>query len=158
VAVNESTGHVFVPCPQLAKVFVLTEGDITVQSLESIGILEVRKRNNLVLVVAATDVNWETIDVGNENIGLGEEGIATDAVNNRVYITNGYNNNIVILEDGQLPTYEGTVSVGDVPQGISVNELTQRVYVGNTGDNTVTVLEATSPYTIVTTIFLPTFP
>jgi DNA-binding beta-propeller fold protein YncE len=155
VAVNETTGHVFVPCPQLGKVFVLDEDQLTVQALESLGVVEVRDGERA-LVVAAEVARWlDTVSIPG-GVGLGEEGIAVDTVNARVFITNASNDTVVVLDDsGSAPVYDTTVVVGTTPQGIAVNENTQKVYVGNAGSKDVTVLSALPSYTVTTVIPLP---
>ncbi|MFQ5613080.1 MAG: right-handed parallel beta-helix repeat-containing protein [Anaerolineae bacterium] len=152
VAVNEATGHVFVPCPQLGKVYVLEESQVSM--LASVATLE-KREGGWALVVAAVDAPWiAEIDVPGGQ-GLGEEGIAVDTTTGRVYITNAQNDTLVVLQDGSTPVYVSpTVTVGDQPQGVDVNPLTQKVYIGNTGDNTVTVLNAMTPTIVITTISL----
>lgn len=151
VAVNESTGHVFVPCPARGKVYVLDEGQVTVNSLESLGVLEHRE-DGLALVVAAVSAPWITEISVPSGAGLGEEGIAVDTTTNRVFITNARNNTVVVLQDGPTPAYDTSVAVGSGPQGIDVNPATQKVYVGNTGSANITVLSAAPPYSVITTI------
>jgi DNA-binding beta-propeller fold protein YncE len=154
VAVNESTGHVFVPCPQLSKVFVLQESQVAILNLEAMGVLEERD-GYLALVVSPAAAPWiAEIDVpGGSN--LGQEGIAAvDTSTGYVFITNSTNNTLVVLQDGGAPAYVATVAVGAQPQGVDVNPVTGKIYVGNTGHNTVTVLQATSPFSQVTTILL----
>jgi uncharacterized repeat protein (TIGR01451 family) len=153
VAVNETTGHVFVPCPQLSKVFVLQESQVSVLALEALGTLEERD-GFLALVVSPQVAPWLT-DLSIPNgTNLGEEGIAVDISTGRVFITNGQNNSLVILQDGATPAYVTTVAVGTKPQGVDVNPATQKVYVGNTGSNSVTVLNAASPFSVIKTIQL----
>lgn len=153
VAVNETTGHVFVPCPQQGKVFVLQENQISVLDLEALGVLEERD-GYLALVVSPAAAPWiAEISVPNGS-GLGEEGIAVDTTTGRVFITNAGKDSVVVLQDGSTPAYLTTVTVGDNPQGVDVNLATQKVYVGNSGSNNVTVLSATSPFSTVVTISL----
>ncbi len=151
VAVNETTGHVFVPCPQLSKVFVLQESQVSVLDLEALGTLEERD-GFLALVVSPQAAPWLADISIPSGANLGEEGIAVDTSTSRVFITNGQNNSLVILQDGATPTYVTTVAVGTKPQGVDVNPATQKVYVGNTGSNSVTVLNATSPFSVTKTI------
>ena len=141
------------PCPQLSKVYVLAESQVSVSSLEALGVLEERD-GQLALVVSPAAAPWiAEVDVpGSTN--LGQEGIAVDPNTGYVFITNADNNTLVVLQDGGTPGYLTTVSVGTKPQGVDVNPMTQKLYVGNTGSNTVTVLDATSPFTLVTTISL----
>lgn len=153
VAVNETTGHVFVPCPQLSKVFVLQESQVSVLDLEALGTLEERD-GFLALVVSPQAAPWLTDVNIASNTGLGEEGIAVDTSTGRVFITNGHNNSLVILQDGANPAYVTTVATGTKPQGVDVNPATQKVYVGNTGSNSVTVLNAASPFNLIKTIQL----
>lgn len=151
VAVNETTGHVFVPCPQLSKVFVLQESQVSVLDLEALGTLEERD-GFLALVVSPQAAPW-LADISIPNgANLGQEGIAVDTSTGRVFITNGQNNSLVILQDGTTPAYMTTVAAGTKPQGVDVNPVTQKVYVGNTGSNSVTVLNAASPFSVIKTI------
>jgi uncharacterized repeat protein (TIGR01451 family) len=147
VAVNETTGHVFVPCPQLGKVYVLQENQISVLDLETLGVLEERD-GNLALVVSPQVAPWIAEVTVPGGVGLGEEGIAVNTSTGRVFITNAQNNTLVVLQDGGSPAYVTTVGVGTRPQGVDVNPVTQKVYVGNTGSNNVTVLNANSPFTV----------
>jgi DNA-binding beta-propeller fold protein YncE len=115
VAVNEATGHVFVPCPQLSKVFVLAENQVTLLSLEALGVLEERD-GNWALVVSPAAAPWAAeIDV-HFGTDLGQEGIAVvDSANGYVFITNAANNTLVILQDDTDPAniaYRDTVPVG----------------------------------------------
>lgn len=151
VAVNEATGHVFVPCPQLGRVFVLQESQISVLDLETLGELEERD-GNLALVVSPQAAPWLDENGITVPIGTGEEGIAVNSSTGRVFITNARNNTLVVLQDGPTPSSVVTVNVGTRPQGVDVNPATQKVYVGNTGSNNVTVLNANPPFTITKTI------
>jgi uncharacterized repeat protein (TIGR01451 family) len=155
VAVNEVTGHVFVPCPQLGKVFVLQESQVSLLSLEALGVLEERD-GYWALVVAPEAAPWVAeIDVPS-GLDLGQEGIAVvDSSTGYVFITNASNNTLAVLQDDPTAaniSYRSTVAVGANPQGVAVNPLTQKVYVGNSGDNTVTVLSAVSPFNVMKTI------
>jgi DNA-binding beta-propeller fold protein YncE len=134
---------------------VLDEGQLTVQALESLGVVEVRD-GELALVVAAEVAPWlDTVSIPG-GVGLGEEGIAVNTVNDRVFITNASNNTVVVLDDsGIAPIYETTVGVGDMPQGVDVNEDTQKVYVGNAGSKDVTVFNAGPPFVFIKTIPVP---
>lgn len=151
VAVNETTGHVFVPCPQSGQVFVLQESQVSLLSLEALGVLEERD-GYWALVVSPAVAPWITEINVPGGTSLGQEGIAADPTTGRVFITNAQNNTVVVLQDGATPSYVTTVAVGTQPQGVDVNPVTQKVYVGNAGSNTVTVLQATSPFSVVTTI------
>ncbi len=153
VAVNETTGHVFVPCPQLGKVYVLQENQVSILGLEALGVLEERD-GNLALVVFPQAAPWIAEITVSGGVGLGEEGIAVNTSTGRVFITNAQNNTLVVLQDGGSPAYVTTVGVGTRPQGVDVNPVTQKVYVGNTGSNNVTVLNANSPFTVTKTIQL----
>lgn len=153
VAVNETTGHVFVPCPQLGKVYVLQESQISILDLETLGVLEERD-GYLALVVSPQAAPWIAEISIPGGAGLGEEGIAVNTTTGRVFITNAHNNSVLVLQDGSSPVYVTTVAVGTNPQGVDVNPATQKVYVGNTGSNAVTVLNATSPFGVVKTISL----
>jgi len=147
VAVNESTGHVFVPCPQLAKVYVLQESQVSVLDLETLGVLEIRDGYKA-LVVSPQAAPWiAEIDVP-VGTGLGEEGIAVvDEADGYVFITNASTNRVVVLQDGDPPAYVTTFSAGgQKPQGIDVNPVTDKFYVGNADSNTVTVFSATGPF------------
>ncbi len=147
VAVNESTDHVFVPCPQRNKVYVLQENQISMLSLEALGVLEERD-GNYALVISPAAAPWiAEVDVG---ISMGQEGIAVDTNTGYVFITS--NNALVVLQDGASPSHDSTVTVGSSLQGVDVNPVTQKVYVGDAGNNTVIVLEATPPFTHITTI------
>ncbi len=151
VGVNETTGHVFVPCPQLGRVFVLQESQFSLLDLEALGVLEVRE-GGLALVVSPQVAPW-LVELNIPNgVGLGEEGIAVDTTTGRVFITNARTNSLVILQDGPIPVYVTTIPVGTTPQGVDVNPATQKVYVGNTGSNSVTVLNAASPFAVIKTI------
>jgi uncharacterized repeat protein (TIGR01451 family) len=135
VAVNKTTGHVFVPCPGHSVVYVLQENQVSVlDELENLGTVEKRK-GGLARVIAAAAAPWlAEINIPN-GVRLGEEGIDIDPTTGRVFISNAYNNTVVILQDGSIPVYETTVPVGTTPQGVAVNPSTQKVYVGNTGSN-----------------------
>jgi YVTN family beta-propeller protein len=151
VAVNETSGHIFVPCPQLGKVFVLAENQISVLDLEALGVLEERD-GYLALVVSPQAAPWIAEISVPGGINIGEEGIAVNTATGRVFITNAQNNTLVILQDGSTPAYVATVAVGTKPQGVDVNPATQKVYVGNTGSNTVSVLNAAPPFSLIKTI------
>jgi DNA-binding beta-propeller fold protein YncE len=152
VAVNEETGHVFVPCPQRGRVYVLAEDQVSL--LADVAVLE-RRDGGLAWVVSAADAPWIADIVVPGGVGLGEEGIAVDPDTGRVYITNARNDTLVVLQDGTMPAYlPPAVPVGDQPQGVDVISVLRKVYVGNTGDNTLTVLNALTPTMVITTISL----
>lgn len=147
VAVNPTTGHVFVTCPELGHVFVLDENLVT---------LFRASENNLHNTAVSPWIADIAIPGG---IGAGEEGIAVDPATGIVFITNAAQNRVYILQDSPggsvwLPPLVLT-SGFNTPQGIAINPNTHRVYVANAGDNTLRVLEGTSPFTGVTTILLP---
>jgi DNA-binding beta-propeller fold protein YncE len=151
VAVNDNTRHVFVPCPQLSKVYVLQENDFTL--LEDLGVLEEREEG-LALVISPQAAPWiAEINVPN-GTDLGQEGIAVvDTPTGYVFITNARNNTVVVLQDGGTPAYVGTISaVGTKPQGVDVNPASGKFYVGNTTSNNVTIFSATAPFTHTKTI------
>lgn len=156
VAVNETTGHVFVPCPQRGKVYVLQESQVALLDLETMGVLEERD-GYLALVVSPQAAPWVAEITVPSGTNLGQEGIAVvDETGGYVFITNAGNNTVVILQDNANAAniaYVDTISaVGTTPQGIAVNPVSGKFYVGNTGSNNVTVFNATAPFTHTQTI------
>jgi DNA-binding beta-propeller fold protein YncE len=162
VAVNERTGHVFVPCPARKLVWVLKESDLTIlegmAALGEIGILEERE-GGLALVIDAQAVSWTPINLVSYGVttSLGKEGIAVDPLTNRVFIGDPEGDKLVVLQDVTTPTLVsvfGVAPVGDNPQGVDVNPDLHKAYVGNAGSNTLTVLNTFTPTPVITTINL----
>jgi uncharacterized repeat protein (TIGR01451 family) len=161
VAVNENTGHIFVPCPALKQVIVWTESDMSILSKMAaqgeIGTLEVRE-GGLARVIRAQDTNPHTVSITYTNVtaSVGQEGIAVDPGTNRVFIGDPNGNLLVTLQDTAAITgisVLAPVSVGTNPQGVDVLPGSPgKVYVGNAGSNTVTVLWALTPTQVITTI------
>jgi uncharacterized repeat protein (TIGR01451 family) len=162
VAVNESTDHIFVPCPALRKVFVHEEFELEIFATQELGTLELRE-DGWVRVLAPGDVNWlESISLNSGIVSQygGVWGIAVDETTDRVYITDPGNDALVVIQDASSRD-DMTVSyvtkadgLFDEPQGVDVDSERGRVFVANAGNDTVTVLEATAPFTLVTTIDL----
>ncbi len=147
VAVNPATGHVFVTCPALGRVFVLDEALVT--------LFRTAENGNLGAAVSP----WIADIAIPGGVGSGEEGIAVDSGTGWVFITNATQNRVYILQDSPggsvwLPP-QMLVSGFSTPQGIAINSTTHRVYVANAGNNTLRVFEGTSPFTAVATISLP---
>jgi len=163
VAVNERTGHVFVPCPTRKKVYVREESDITILAQMAaqgeIGTLEERP-GGLALVIDAQYAGWYTLSITDPSVtnSVGKEGIAVDPVTNRVFIGDPDGDRLVVIQDNAVITQTAVttvVPVGDNPQGVDVNPDLSKVYVGNAGSNTVTVLNAITPTIVITTVNLP---
>ncbi len=158
VAVNEATGHVFVTCPALGRVFVLDESLLTLPRTANATTLE-KRNGSWARVMEAAAAPWIADILIPGGVGSGEEGIAVDPGTGWVFITNAAQNRVYLLQDSPsgsvwLPPMV-LVSGFNTPQGIAINPNTHRVYVANAGDNTLRVLEGTSPFTGVVTISLP---
>jgi len=86
VAVNENTGHIFVTCPPLGKVFVLDEAQTSILRLASAGTLEYRD-DGWVRIVSAEAAPWLNTITISGGVGLGQEGIDIDPNTNLVFVT-----------------------------------------------------------------------
>ena len=96
-----------------------------------------------VSVVDATDGSVAAaIAIGHSVNGSGQ-GIAVDAGLNRVFVTNGDDGTLSII-DGATRTVLATPSVGRGPAGVAVDPSSHRVFVANTGDGDVAVLDGST--------------
>jgi len=85
-------------------------------------------------------------------VGNGPDGIAVDQTTNTIYVANGGDNTVSMIDGvtcnatnmngcGQTPP---TVSVGNGPYPIDVDQRTDTVYVGNIGDSTLSLINGAS--------------
>jgi DNA-binding beta-propeller fold protein YncE len=162
VAVNENTDHIFVPCPQLNKVFVHEEAQLEIFAQQELGTLELRE-DGWVRLLAPGDVHWLKsipLDSGIVSDFVGVWGITVDEATNRIYLTDPENDALIVIQDAparsDMSVAYVTKSEGafDEPQGVDVDSERGRVFVGNSGNDTVSVLEATAPFDLVTTVDL----
>ncbi|MGQ9625574.1 MAG: right-handed parallel beta-helix repeat-containing protein, partial [Anaerolineae bacterium] len=130
VEANTHTGHVFVSCPVGGKVFALDQNLMGMAAAAAE--LVYTEEGFPKLVVPADAAPW--IATLNVPTGTGEEGIAANPATDRIYLTNGPGDFVVVIRDStdlaQIAQV-ATVSVGDEPRGVGVNTQTNRIYTGN---------------------------
>lgn len=68
---------------------------------------------------------------------------------NRIYIENGYNNNVSVIS-GATNAVIATISVGINPVGVGVNPSTNLIYVTNLNSNNVSVIDGLTNGVITT--------
>lgn len=141
VAFNEETGHLFVTSPPdpnegqtVSKVFVLDE-DALLQAAGGRPSAQTCDWNFLPLnTQALPGKGWvRTVDLTGAK-SAGEEGIAVNALTDKVYVTDGPTDQVFVIQDSMTDTnisLVGTVPVGDNPQGVGANATTNKVYVAN---------------------------
>jgi len=86
-----------------------------------------------------------TIEVGN-----GPDGIAVDQATDTIYVANGADNTVSVIDGATCNATDPsgcdqsppTVNVGNAPYPIAVDKRTHTVYVGNIGDGTLSVIDA----------------
>jgi uncharacterized repeat protein (TIGR01451 family) len=149
VAVNETTGHVFVTSPPDpnkssqtdSKVFVLDEATLLAETARHGGrpsaetcLWNFGVMGEDIGIAAIPGPAWvKTLDLP-AAASAGEEGIAVNPLTGRVYVTDGAGDQLFVLQDSPTPASIGwvaTVTVGDNPQGVGVNPVTNKIYVAN---------------------------
>jgi YVTN family beta-propeller protein len=72
-------------------------------------------------------------------VGADPYGVAVDATDNLVYVSN-YGGNTVSVIDGLSNTVRQTIPVGSNPQGVAFNPAAASAYIANGGSNTMSVI------------------
>jgi YVTN family beta-propeller protein len=91
-------------------------------------------------------------------VGIGPDGVAADQATDTIYVANGGDNTVSVINGatcnatvtsgcGQDPP---TIAVGNGPLGIAVNQITHTLYVANTGGSTVSVINTATCNATVT--------
>jgi len=73
------------------------------------------------------------------SVGEGSRSIEFDSVNNRMYVTNGDDDTVSVINTATNGVIE-TISVGDAPYGMAFDSANNRMYVTNAFDNTISVI------------------
>jgi DNA-binding beta-propeller fold protein YncE len=165
VAVNHSTGHVFVTSPpdlntgqSDSRVYVLDEAILlgpqgtNGQPPSDTTCLWNFLPNGQRSPTALPGKGWiKTIILpGTSTAGAGHIGIAANPATNKVYVTDGDANKVFVIQDGDNASLSLPVQVVnsgfDNPQGVDANPLTNKIYVANARNTlapygTVTVLD-----------------
>jgi DNA-binding beta-propeller fold protein YncE len=92
----------------------------------------------------------------NVNVGVGPDAVSVDQSTNAIYVTNGGNNTLSVIDgnrcNGSLTTGCGftppALPTGNQPDGVSIDETSDTSYVANAIDNTVTVLPGAVPIVV----------
>jgi DNA-binding beta-propeller fold protein YncE len=95
----------------------------------------------------------QTIPItSNVGAGFGLTGITVNPLNGKVYVANG-NDNVIDIIDGYRGVVTGTIALaGKTPVAIAINPINQRLYVPF-GDNTTDVIDANKAQILSTTTF-----
>ncbi|NIW48965.1 MAG: DUF11 domain-containing protein, partial [Gammaproteobacteria bacterium] len=164
VAVNPTTGHVFVTSPPDqntgqtdSRVYVLDEATLLAEAQANGGppsdltctwnFLPNGQRSP----TALPGRGWiATIPLsGASPAGAGHVGIAVNPLTGKVYITDGEANKLFIIQDGKTASLSLPIQIIDTgfdnPQGVDVNFVTNKVYVANARD-------VNAPYGSVTVV------
>ena len=179
VAVNPTTGHVFVssppdPNPALnqttSQIFVLDEATLIAEAQARGGPLSDVTCNwnfsgRVQVPTALPGKGWVRTVTLPGAVAAGEEGLAVSPITGKVYITDSRGDQLFILQDDADPANISlitTVPVGDNPQGVGVNIATNKAYVANARDifatyGTVDVIDGTAN-TVIKTIPLTATP
>jgi YVTN family beta-propeller protein len=87
------------------------------------------------------------IPVGKSAQDAALEGIAVNTTTNRLYVVNGLDSTVTII-DGSTNTVLGSpIPVGHIPREVGVNPTTNRLYVANYLDDTVSVIDSSTSTT-----------
>jgi YVTN family beta-propeller protein len=89
-------------------------------------------------------------------VGETPDGIAIDAVTNRIYVSNGYANTISVI-DGETNSVVKTILVGTAPMRLAVNSITNMIYVVNNQADIVSVIDGETN-SVVKTILVGYYP
>jgi YVTN family beta-propeller protein len=117
-----------------------------------------------VAVNAVTNRVYATDDVGGIGVinavtdsetthitfGPGATGLATDPVNDRVYVANSIDGTVGVV-DGTADTMMAEIKVGSTPIGVAVNATKNEIYVANSGGNTISVING-STFEVIQTL------
>ena len=93
---------------------------------------------NNVDVIDITTASSPTL-VATVPVGTDPYGVAVDATDNLVYVSN-YGGNTVSVIDGLSNTVRQTIPVGSNPQGVAFNPAATSAYIANGGSNTMSVI------------------
>lgn len=183
VAVNPTTGHVFVTSPPdtnkgqtTSLVYVLdqavllgpngTNGQTPSETTCNWNFLRTTEELSPQSTAALPGKGWiKTLTLSGASSSAGQEGIAIDPLTGLVYVTDSGGNRVFVIRDSVTTTnisLLATLGGGygfENPMGVDVNPQTNKVYVGNARSifesyGTVSVLQGTLPFTHVTTINL----
>ncbi len=83
-----------------------------------------------------TQIDGATLATQTVNTGLGQIGMALNAVANQVYITNNTDNTLSVIDGANLQV--STVNVGTAPTDVEVNPATDTIITTNSGSNNAT--------------------
>jgi len=91
-----------------------------------------------ILFLACQTLRGQTL-IDTVLVGYGPEAVAVDPMTNMVYVLNGYDQTVSVMNAAD-DTVVATVTVGNNPYGLVVNPFTNRIYVVNE-DGTVTMID-----------------
>ncbi|MHB2036957.1 MAG: YncE family protein [Nitrososphaerales archaeon] len=102
--------------------------------------------NTLIEDIGSMHFNINTGQItytGGEYNGSSPEGLAYDAANNYLYVTNFDSNNVTVINCA-TNTIIGTIAVGSLPRGIAYDPVNGYIYVANHFSDTVSII-STAP-------------
>ena len=99
-----------------------------------------------VIVIDGTTNAMTTVTDPNGN---GPTALALNPVTNKIYVANGYSNNVTVI-DGATNTTT-TLTAGVIPFAVAVNPVTNKIYVANQGSPVTVIDGATNATTSVAT-------
>jgi YVTN family beta-propeller protein len=114
------------------------------------------------IVVVLASLLWSGIQIVAQTViatvpvGVGAVGIAANPTTNRVYVTNGTDGTLSVI-DGATNTVVATFSVDTEPVGVAVNPATNRIYVTHFLSNTVSVIDGATN-TVVASVLVGSGP
>jgi YVTN family beta-propeller protein len=169
IAVNPSTGRVYVGNQADRTVSVLTTPDDTVAATVPVGgtpfSVAVNRTTGKAYVTTGTggsgDHPGDLVALGASNSVLDSRslqqdgdgphfGVAVNSVTDSVYVTHFYGNSVTEYSGTTIAPTSPTFWAGPIVTGVAVDELTDTVYVANLNDGTVTVVNGTTHLSVAT--------
>ena len=112
--------------------------------------MQATRRLLLLLVASSFAVSWlfsvAQVVTATLPVGITPQAVAVNPVTNKVYVANGNDNTVTVIDGPTNNTT--TITVGYGPSAVAVNSVTNKIYVANEGDNTVTVIDGFTNNTV----------
>ena len=149
MAVDETTGLLYVARPGNAEVAVMTPGASSPKMIPTGHIpcsIAVNARTHTVYVANYADNSVTVIDgvknqpVATLAVGKRPEALAVDAEHNRVYVANTQGNSVTII-DGAGNRVIATLDAGKAPYALAMNPRSEKLHVANLDKQSFTILD-----------------
>jgi YVTN family beta-propeller protein len=150
IAVNPTTGKIYVANEFSNTVSIIDEGTDKVQATIKVGSfpygIDINPLNNRVYVANRGSNTVSVIDgstnlkMADVNVGKSPIDVAVNPSSSLVYVTNIESGTVSVI-DGITNTVSSTIKVGRIPYAIAVNPATNLAYITDIGDGSISILD-----------------